>query len=342
MSELLSQGKIGTVTLNNKVVMAPMCMYKSDSSSTIKPFHLHHYSARAIGGVGLIIVEATAIEPKGRISDNDLGIWSQEQIDSHKKLVDEVHSFNTKIALQIAHAGRKSTCKDTTPIAPSALAFSPNTPYKMPEELSLDDIKQIKKLFLEAAVNAKNAGYDLVELHSAHGYLLYEFLSPLTNKRDDIYGGSIENRSRLTLEIAKEIKQTIDIPLLVRLSADEWMDNGWDIEDSIYLSKELEKIGVDCIDVSAGGNHEVVDHMPELKPLYQCDYARKIKQNVSIPVIAVGLITTPSEGETLLKDGYCDFVAYARELLRSPNLVFIAAKEFDKKEIIETSYQRAY
>lgn len=342
MSLLLTKGNIGTLELKNKVVMPPMCMFKSDETGEIKNFHKYHYVARAIGGVGFIIVEATAIEPKGRITNNDLGLWNEFQIKKHKNLNKELHKFGAKTAIQIAHAGRKSVATKTTPIAPSPIAFSSEKPFKTPKELSLKEIKNIKDLFLQACLRAKKANYDAIELHAAHGYLLNEFLSPLSNKREDLYGGSLENRCRLVVEIAKKVKEKINLPLLVRISADEWMSDGWNINDSIYLSKELEKAGVDCIHVSSGGNIEKTDKNPKIEPFYQCDWAKQIKENVKIPVIAVGLITTAKEGESLLKNGFCDFVAYGRELLKNPNLVFYAAKESNKKELIDSSYIRAF
>ena len=322
--------------------MPPMCMYKSDESGQIKPFHHYHYVSRALGGVGLIIVEATAVEAKGRISSNDLGIWSDEHIKKHKKLNKKCHYFGSKTAIQLAHAGRKSEVIHSTPIAPSKIAFSDDLPYKIPDEAKIEDITHIKKHFVDAAIRAKKANYDAIELHAAHGYLLCEFLSPLTNKREDIYGGSLENRCRLTLEIAKEIKQSVNLPLIVRISADEWMNEGWNIEDSIYLSKELEKIGVNAIHVSSGGNQSKPNKMPVIEPLYQANFAKAITQVVNIPVIAVGLITTGAEGEKLLEEEYCDFVAFGRGLLKNPNLVFSMADELDKKEMINKSYKRAF
>ena len=342
MSLLFKKGEIGTLELKNRIVMPPMCMYKSDDSGELKTFHKTHYLARAIGGVGFIIVEATAVEPKGRISDADLGLWEDSQIIQHKELNEDIHFFGAKTAIQIAHAGRKSTVKDTTPIAPSVIAFSNEEPFKIPISASLEDIKNIKELFVKTAIRAKSANYDAIELHAAHGYLLCEFLSPLSNTREDIYGGSLENRCRLVLEIAKEIKQKVDLPLIVRISADEWMKDGWNINDSIYLSKELEKLGIDAIHVSSGGNQEKTDKTPKIEPLYQSNWAKEIKKEISIPVIAVGLVTTAIEGEKLLEEKYCDFVAYGRELLRSPNFAFYAASEFKEKDKINSSYQRAF
>jgi NADPH2 dehydrogenase len=342
MSLLFKEGQIGDLKLKNRIVMPPMCMYKSDNSGELKIFHKGHYLSRAIGGVGFIIVEATAVEPRGRISANDLGLWDDSLIEAHKKLNEQIHSFGAKTAIQIAHAGRKCTVEDATPIAPSSIAFSQNKPFKKPIAATLEDIKDIKELFIKAAIRAKSANYDAIELHGAHGYFLCEFLSPLSNLRGDIYGGNLENRCRLLLEIAKELKQKVDLPLIVRISADEWMSEGWNIVDSIYLSKELEKVGVDSIHVSSGGNQEKPDKAIELKPMYQANFAKDIKKEVNIPVIAVGLITTAQEGEKLIEELYCDFVAYGRELLRSPNFTFIAANEFGKKEFIDSSYQRAF
>ena len=235
MSLLLNKGKIGNLELKNRVVMPPMCMYKSDNSGELKDFHMFHYTSRAMADVGLIIVEATSVEPKGRISSFDLGLWDDSLIENHKKMNEKLHLFGAKSSIQLAHAGRKSEVVDDICVAPSSIAFSQKSPYKVPKALSLEEITKIKELFVNAAIRAEKANYDSVELHAAHGYLLCEFLSPLTNKRDDIYGGSLENRCRLTLEIAKQIKQRVNLPLIVRISADEWMNEGWNIEDSIYL-----------------------------------------------------------------------------------------------------------
>jgi len=337
---LLKHGKIGELFIKNRIVMPPMCMYKSDDTGVLTTFHQAHYTARALGGVGLIIVEATAVEPRGRISSRDLGLWSDEHIENHEALTHACHALGARMAIQLAHAGRKSEVEDSEPIAPSAIAFSES--YKMPKALSLKEIKEVKQLFVDAAVRAIQADYDILELHAAHGYLLSEFMSPLSNQRTDKYGGSLENRCRLTLEVAQAIKETVELPLIVRISATEWMKEGWSEEDSIYLSKELERVGVEAIHVSSGGNQSKPDAMPELKALYQANYAKAIKKAVNIPVIAVGLITTAEEGNSLLEKGYCDFVAYGRELLRTPNFPFFAAAKLGKKEMVNDSYLRAF
>ena len=342
MSLLLQSGKIGNLDLKNRVVMPPMCMYKSDNSGELKDFHYFHYISRAASDVGLVIVEATAVEPKGRISNFDLGLWDDSLIENHKKMNQKLHLFGAKSAIQIAHAGRKSEVNDDICIAPSSIAFSQLAPYKTPIELTLEEIKNVKELFVNAAIRAQKADYDSVELHAAHGYLLCEFLSPLTNHRTDIYGGSLENRCKLVIEIAQEIKNRVKLPLIVRISADEWMQNGWNVNDSIYLSKELEKVGVDSMHISSGGNMEKTDKAPKIEPFYQANWAKEIKKSVNIPVIAVGLITTGKDGEYLLENEFCDFVAYGRELLKNPNLVFYAANELNEKNKINSSYIRAF
>ena len=342
MSLLLQSGKIGNLDLKNRVVMPPMCMYKSDNSGELKDFHYFHYISRAASDVGLVIVEATAVEPKGRISNFDLGLWDDSLIENHKKMNQKLHLFGAKSAIQIAHAGRKSEVNDDICIAPSSIAFSQLAPYKTPIELTLEEIKNVKELFVNAAIRAQKADYDSVELHAAHGYLLCEFLSPLTNHRTDIYGGSLENRCKLVIEIAQEIKNRVKLPLIVRISADEWMQNGWNVNDSIYLSKELEKVGVDSMHISSGGNMEKTDKAPKIEPFYQANWAKEIKKSVNIPVIAVGLITTGKDGEYLLENEFCDFVAYGRELLKNPNLVFYAANELNEKDKINSSYIRAF
>ena len=341
MKKLLSSYQLGSINLKNRVVMPPMCMYKAKEDGTLSDFHFCHYGARAIGGVGLIIVEASAVEARGRISDNDVGLWNDEQIEGHKKLNDLLHTLGTKTAIQLAHAGRKSLCTATTPIAPSALRFSESGGYKAPQALHVNDIEAIKTAFVAAAQRAQKAGYDALELHCAHGYLLCEFLSPLSNQRNDRYGGSLDNRCRLALETCEAILKAVNIPLIVRISADEWMDQGWNIEDSIYLSHKLKTIGVAIMHVSAGGNHEK-QLMPPLTPLYQTDYAKAITKAVGIPTIAVGLITTTHEVETLLEDGVCELVALGRELLRNPNWVQFAIKETGERALLETSYARAF
>lgn len=339
MSKLLEPIKLGGVDIKNRFVMPPMCMYMAKENGRVKSFHRYHYTARAIGGVGLIIVEATAVEDRGRISNSDLGLWNDSQISGHARLVRDVKKFGAKIAIQLAHAGRKSECLNTKNVAPSSIRFSKN--YNKPKELDKKDINNIRLNFLKAAKRAKLAGYDLVEIHAAHGYLLHEFLSPLTNKRKDEYGESFENRARLLCDIMSDFAKE-EISFGVRISADEWEEDGFGIEDSKNLAKIIQSCGAKYIHVSAGGNHEAPSLMPKIEPFYQVAYAKAIKEIVDIPVIAVGLITTIEEGENLLENGSCDMVAYGRELLRNPNLALYAQAKFSKEESILNPYKRAF
>lgn len=242
------------------------------------------------------------------------------------------------MAVQLAHAGRKSECEGL--IAPSAVKFSES--YKTPRQMSADDIVSVKQSFVQAAIRAERAGYAATEIHAAHGYLIGEFLSPGINLRDDEYGGSFENRTRFLKEILSEIKAAVQIPVGVRISADSWVKGDWSLEDSVRLAKELEALGAAFIHVSAGGFFERTDSAPAFTPLYQAGYAKAVKQAVSIPVIAVGLITKASEGEALLLSGVCDAVAYGRELLRNPNFAQAAMSELGCSELIENSYKRAF
>ncbi|MBE0494854.1 MAG: NADH:flavin oxidoreductase/NADH oxidase [Campylobacterales bacterium] len=342
MSLLLSPASIGSLSLKNRIVMPPMCLYSATHEGHATPFHTLHYGARALGETGLIIVEATGVEPRGRISDKDLGLWNDAHIASHKSLTDTCHFFGAAIGVQLAHAGRKCECADETPIAPSALAFSDAAPYKTPKAMSLEEIATVTDAFVQSALRAQKAGYDVVEIHGAHGYLLCEFLSPLSNQREDQYGGNLENRCRFLLEVVTSIKKAITLPVIVRLSAHEWMKEGWQREDTLILAKALEKAGVDALHISSGGNQAAPDNRPRLVPLYQVGEAKAIKNKVGIPVIAVGQISTPIEAEALLIGETCDFVAFGRELLRNPHLGIEAAKLFKEPTKIPAPYARAY
>ena len=338
-SLLFSPLKIGDLQIKNRIVMPPMCMYKAKNENGCpRCFHRLHYAARALGGAGLIIVEATAVEPRGRITSRDLGLWNDEQLEAHARLVKECVKYGAVMAVQLAHAGRKSECEGL--IAPSAVKFSES--YKTPRQMSADDIVAVKQAFVQAAIRAERAGYAATEIHAAHGYLISEFLSPEINLRDDEYGGRFENRTRFLKEILSEVKAAVQIPVGVRISADSWVKGDWSLEDSVRLAKELEALGAAFIHVSAGGFFERTDSAPAFTPLYQAGYAKAVKQAVSIPVIAVGLITKASEGEALLLGGVCDAVAYGRELLRNPYFAFNAMREFGENDKIENAYKRAF
>lgn len=330
---------LGAITLKNRIGMAPMCMYRADQDGNANEFHFAHYGARAIGGVGLIVVEATAVEPRGRISEHDLGIWDDNHIFPHKVIAETVHNLGAHCALQIAHAGRKSAIQGSKPIAPSAIAFNETSPT--PHELTLMEIDEVRNAFVSAAMRAIEAGYDMVEIHAAHGYLLHEFISPIANKRNDNYGGSFENRCRLLCEIVERIKQNTEALIIVRISASDWHDEGIGINDSVALSKKLKALGVALVHVSSGGIISV-NFGGELKPLYQVGFADKIKKEAGIMTGAVGLINSCEHAEFVLEQESADMVFLGRELLRNPNFAHACAAKAKITECIEPAYARAF
>lgn len=290
--------------------------------------------------MGLIIVEATSILANGKITPNCLGLWDDEQISSHSDITKAAHKYGAKIAIQLNHSGRKCLIPKARLIAPSNIPFSQDL-----NDISVLDkagIKDIISAFVRAAKRAELAGYDAVELHAAHGYLLSSFLSPLSNTRSDEYGGSFDKRIALLCECVEAVRAAVSLPVFVRLSASEWEKGGWDIADSLVLAKILEELGIELLDVSAGGNQEKPSLMPALRPLYQCEYSKLLKQRLNIPVSCVGLIKTASEGEALLLGGVSDLICYGRALLANPNFALKAAKELGYKELIFSSYIRAF
>lgn len=325
--------KIKDVELKNRIVMPPMCMYASDEQGFVQPFHTTHYTTRAYGGVGLIIIEATAVEPRGRISGNDLGIWNEDHVYGLKKLVDCVHLAGAKIAIQLGHAGRKCGMLSEIPIAPSAIAYS--NQYQEPQEMSIEDIYNVLNAFQEAARRAKRAGFDFVEIHGAHGYLINQFLSPLTNKRQDGYGITLEGRTRFLQEVVFAVRKEWDKGLFVRLSAEEYAPEGHHIEQTLEVVKRL-KNHVDVIDVSSGG---VVPVSMKPVPKYQIPYAKQIKKSGYL-VIGGGLITKLDEVNDILNRNDADLVYLGRELLRNPYFALFAAKEMRRNDLILKAYER--
>lgn len=331
----LKPGMIANMELKNRFVMAPMCMYEATEDGFVMPFHLIHYPTRAYGGVGLIIQEATAIEPRGRISKHDLGIWSDEHINGLVQLVNQVHLAGSKIGVQLAHAGRKCLAEGEKIIAPSSIPF--NDRYPSPTEMDETEIKTVVKAFQEAALRAVKAGYDLIEIHGAHGYLINQFLSPLANKRKDSYGGSSENRHRFLFEVIQEVRRVWKGPLSLRLSAEEYAKDGNHIQDTLELVKKLNH-QVDIINVSSGG---VVPVPYDVFPGYQIAYAKAIKQ-LGQMVIGGGLITNTEEIEQFFHNHSIDFVYLGRELIRNPYFVLKAAKDSQKMEFMLKAYERGF
>lgn len=306
---------IGQLELRNHIVMAPMCMNSADENGHVKNFHIIHYGNAAIGGVGLILVEATAVVPEGRILGQDLGLWEDGQIEGHTKIVEVAHEFGAKIGIQLAHAGRKCAIPGTEIFAPSALAFSDQ--YAVPTALDKAGIERVTAAFQAAARRAVRAGYDTIELHAAHGYLLHEFLSPLSNHRTDEYGGSRENRARLLNEVAEAVRAVIPatMPLIVRVSALDYYKGGIDIDEMVELVN-LFKSHFDIIHVSSGALLHEARVFPF--PGYQVPLSEAIKNRCGVRTIAVGLITNLEQIEEILNNQRADLVSLGRILLRDP------------------------
>lgn len=317
--------------------MSPMCMYSSmNEDGTLQDWHYTHYTSRAVGQVGLIIVEATAVSPIGRISPYDLGIWSDDHLSGLTKLVNMVKTHGAKIGIQLGHAGRKAELKEEI-VAPSAIAF--NDRYQTPKEMTKQDILDTIEDFKQAAIRAKKAGFDVIEIHGAHGYLINQFLSPLSNKRTDEYGGSQENRYRFLKEIIDAIQSVWEGPLFVRVSAREYHPDGLDVEDYVAIARLLKQQEIDLIDVSSGA---VVPAKINSFPGYQVPLADEIKHNANIATGAVGLITSPLHAEEILQNGRADLVFLARELLRDPYWPRTAAKELGVELQSPVLYERGW
>lgn len=318
------------VELKNRWVMSPMCMYSSEEGLA-NDFHFVHYVSRAQGGTGLIIVEASGVEPKGRITNHCMGIWNDEQASQLKRIVNFVHqNSESRIGIQLAHAGRKGSTWENKQIsleegwetvAPSAIPYHPSE--RIPHVLSVEEIKDQVHNFKNAARRAVEAGFDVVEIHAAHGYLVHQFLSPLSNVREDEYGGSFENRIRFLLEIVDAVNEELNenVALFVRISGTEYAENGWQISDSVKLAKILKEHKVDLIDVSSGGN--IHGAKIEVKPMYQVPLAGKVKKDADVKTGAVGLITTAEQAEYIMQQNDADLIFVAREILRNP---FLAAQ----------------
>ncbi|MDI6600586.1 MAG: NADPH dehydrogenase NamA [Thermoanaerobacteraceae bacterium] len=336
MSKLFTPYEIKGLKLKNRIMMSPMCMYSAGDDGQANDWHFVHYGTRAMGGVGLIMQEATAVERRGRITANDLGLWDDSQIGPLKKIVDFVHSTGCKMGVQLAHAGRKCEVKGERIVAPSALHWSDE--YPVPAELTKDDIKDIVMAFGQAAARAVKAGYDTVEVHAAHGYLIHEFLSPLSNNRADEYGGLRENRVRFLREVLTEVKKNIpeDMPVFMRVSATDFVDGGIDINETVEIVKLVKDL-VDIVDCSSGG---LLSPRIDLYPGYQIGYAEAVKREAGIPSVAVGLISSPDMAEEIIGNDRANLVALGRVLLRQPYWPVYAAHELKDGDIIAGQYYR--
>lgn len=337
MSKLFSPLDIKGVTLKNRIVMSPMCMYSStDKNGKLTPFHMTHYISRAVGQVGLIMVEATAVDPAGRISDQDLGIWSDSHVTDFKKLNDQIHRYGAKTAIQLAHAGRKAQLKSDI-YSSSALPFDESS--QKPKEMTSGQIEATIRAFRQGAERARDAGFDMIEIHAAHGYLINQFLSPLTNKRTDEYGGSRENRYRFLERIIDVIKIVWKGPLFVRISTDEYHEKGNTLDDIFYFTKRMKEQGVSLIDCSSGG---VVPASVNTYPGYQINRCEAIKREIQIRTGAVGLITSGIQAEEILQNNRADLIFIGRSLLKNPYWAKAAADELGYPLQSPTQYKRGW
>lgn len=352
MSKLFSPIQFKSVSLKNRITVSPMCMYSSEDGFT-NNWHLVHLGTRAVGGAGLIISEATAVSPEGRITPGDLGIWKDEHVPGLKQIVEFVEAQGSVLGIQLAHAGRKAGTDSPwkggaqlspenggwKTVAPAAIPF--NEEDTAPVALDNVGIQQVISDFRSAAARSREAGFKVAEIHAAHGYLLHQFLSPLSNNRSDKYGGSFENRVRLLLEVTDAVQEEWpdDLPLFVRISATDWVQDGWNEEEAVILAGLLKEKGVDLIDCSSGG---LVPHakIPVAKG-YQVKFAEKIKSEAGIATGAVGLITEAREAEEIIATGQADLVLLAREFLRNPYFPLQAAKELDLEIEWPNQYGRA-
>ncbi len=349
---LFTPFSLRSVTFSNRIGVSPMCQYSSEDGFA-NDWHLVHLGARAQGGAALVTLEASAVTPEGRISSADLGIWKDEHIANLGRIARFLHSQGARAGIQLAHAGRKGSMTPPfhgerlltaeegawTPVAPSPIAFSPT--YATPEALDQQGIDATIQAFAQGARRALTAGFDLIEIHAAHGYLLHEFLSPLSNQRTDAYGGSFENRTRLLLQVVDAVRAVWPehLPLSVRISATDWTEGGWTPDDSVALARLLKNRGVDIIDVSSGGN--VPGAKIPVAPGYQVAFAARIRREAGIPTAAVGMITEPTQANSIIAAGEADLVFLAREFLRDPYWPVHAAQALTETATWPEQYLRA-
>jgi 2,4-dienoyl-CoA reductase-like NADH-dependent reductase (Old Yellow Enzyme family) len=356
MSLLFSPYTLRSITLKHRIVISPMCQYSSVDGFA-NDWHLVHLGSRAVGAAALVMQEASAISPEGRITASDLGIWKDGHMEKLQQIVNFIHQHNALAGIQLAHAGRKASCavpwqggKPIQPgqpggwqtVAPSPIPFYPAAPdIPTPAELDNAGIEKIKDDFRTTTRRAKQIGYDVIEIHAAHGYLLHQFYSPLSNQRTDAYGGSFDNRVRLLLEITEIVRKEWgdNKPLFVRISATEWTEGGWNIDDAVRLSSLLKQRGADLIDTSSGGN--IAGAKIPTSPGYQVPFAAQIKKTAGIATGAVGLITTPQQAEDILAAGDADLILIARASLRDPYFPLTAATALEEDITWPVQYERA-
>lgn len=354
MSLLLEPYTLRQLTLNNRIAVSPMCQYSS-VDGLANDWHLVHLGSRAVGGAGLIFTEATAVTPDGRITAQDLGLWSDEHIEPLQRITRFIRAQGAVAGIQLAHAGRKASTHRPwlgkhgsvkvdeggwVPVGPSPIAFDPN--HTAPKQLDTEQIQGIVQAFIDAAKRSLEAGFSVVEVHAAHGYLLHQFLSPLSNQRLDEYGGSFENRIRLVLQVTEAVREVWpkELPVFVRVSATDWVEDGWNPDETVELARRLKALGVDLIDVSSGGTAASAE-IP-VGPGYQTRFAERVRKEAAIATGTVGMITEPAQAEHILRTGQADLILLARELLRDPYWPLHADDDLGgRKAIWPAQYQRA-
>ena len=352
MNKLFSSLKLRDLVIPNRVFFSPMCQYSSPDG---KPnnWHFVHYGSRAVGGAGLVLTEAMAITPDGRISPDDLGIWSSEHAETCIQIVDFIKGQGSIAGIQLAHAGRKAATaapwlggkplgldnRGWQPLGPSPIPFAPG--HQTPREATMEDLDEINQQFAEATRRSLKSGFQVVELHAAHGYLLHQFLSPLSNQRNDEFGGSLENRMHFPLRVAQTVRKNWpdNLPMFVRISVTDWVAGGWDLEQSMEFCRQLKKLGVDLIDCSSGGL--VPDAVIPVGPGFQTPLATEIKNKLGIATGAVGLITSPAQAEQIISTNVADAVLLGRELLRDPYWPLHAAQTLGVDLPWPVQYERA-
>jgi 2,4-dienoyl-CoA reductase-like NADH-dependent reductase (Old Yellow Enzyme family) len=328
MPHLFSPLTLRNLTLRNRVMLSPMCMYSAAEDGVVTPWHRMHYAARAVGGVGLIVLEAAAVESRGRISPNDLGVWEDAQIAPLRELVSQVQATGAAVGVQLAHAGRKAWSRQRgsgpePAVAPSAVPF--DKAWEIPHALSEKEIDAVVAAWRDAAQRAARAGFDVIEIHGAHGYLIHEFLSPLANHRGDDYGGDAASRRRFLLRVIDAVREVwpADRPLFLRFSATDWAEGGVTVVDTVATAQAAREHGVDLVDCSSGGMVPVAP--PDVGPGFQVPFAAQVRQEADVPTAAVGGITTAELADVIVRNGQADLVALGRELLRHPHWALDAA-----------------
>jgi 2,4-dienoyl-CoA reductase-like NADH-dependent reductase (Old Yellow Enzyme family) len=351
MSQLFSPFEVRGLALRNRIVVSPMCQY-SCRDGVLTDWHLVHLGSRAVGGAGLVFIEASAVEPRGRISPEDSGIWGEQHVPPIARIARFVNEQGARMGIQLAHAGRKASTRRPWdghgPLAkeqggwdvvgPSAIPFDEH--YPVPHALEASELEAIPRLFADAARRSIEAGIQVIEVHAAHGYLLHSFLSPLSNRRTDAYGGALANRARLLLEVVDAVRRVFAGPLSVRVSATDWVPGGFDVGDAVTVARWLKEHGVDLVDASSGGASPL--QKIAVAPGYQVPFAARIRREAGIPTVAVGLVTEPAQAEEIVASGSADLVALARELLRDPYWPQRAAKALGVRPSVPPQYTRAH